>query len=250
MSGGPRYLLCFHGFGQNSNYYSVLHTGLAKHYTIIAFDLFFHGKSTWPDCQLPVPARFMSDMLLAFCQEKGINRFSLCAYSMGGKIALCVTELLADRIDLLLLAAPDGIHMNIWYKLATQNCFTRKLFKQVIASPALLFRILTVLTSLRILDQELAKFVRSQIRNQSKRNKVYGTWLTYRKLNPNLRHLAEVINDEKIKVLVYLGKSDQIVTIRKVQPLLSHLNSYQLVVLDSDHKSLIKDMAAYAKIMI
>ncbi len=128
--GGPGILLAFHGFGQSQHYFSSLATSLEKNYTVYSFDLFYHGRSHWPDSEQPLSKEFWKEMITAFLQEQQIDRFSLVGFSLGGKFVLATLEALPERTDEILFIAPDGIRTSFWYSLATYPSWARGSLKR------------------------------------------------------------------------------------------------------------------------
>src|ERR1035437_5613420 len=87
---GAKTMLAFHGFGRDGDDFKVLEPSLGRAYRIISFDLFYHGKS---DSPMNVEAINLSIedlkvMINGFLLENNIERFSLLAYSLGGRISL------------------------------------------------------------------------------------------------------------------------------------------------------------------
>ncbi|MBC7893637.1 MAG: alpha/beta hydrolase, partial [Sphingobacteriaceae bacterium] len=104
---GPRTLLAFHGMGQSGAAFSSLGTVLGDTFTTYAFDLFFHGESSGLNEPLSKP--FWAELLRRFLAEKKVERFSVAGFSLGGRLALATLETLYDRIDEVILVAPDGL---------------------------------------------------------------------------------------------------------------------------------------------
>lgn len=48
----------------------------------------------------------------SFLLNFGIEKFGLIGYSMGGRIVLVTMELMYQRINSVLLIAPDGLKIN------------------------------------------------------------------------------------------------------------------------------------------
>ncbi|MEQ1588528.1 MAG: alpha/beta hydrolase, partial [Cyclobacteriaceae bacterium] len=95
---GEKSLLLFHGFGQHHKIFETLTEALSPHYTLYAFDLFFHGQSKWED-ETPLEKKMWREIMLQFLTENKIERFSVLGFSLGGKFTLATLELFPDRIE-------------------------------------------------------------------------------------------------------------------------------------------------------
>ncbi len=240
---GRKKMLCFHGFGQHAAYFQALGEKLSNDYTLISIDLFYHGRSSWPDCETALTPDSLSELIIEFLKHLELERFSICGYSLGGKITLNLIEKLAACIDEVLLIAPDGIQTNFWYSMATYPYWMRRLFHYTIRHPQLFFGLSSGMKKLGILHKGVLKFARTQMNTQAKREKVYCTWLTYRKIRPNISKVAYQINQHQIRTTIFLGYFDRIITQKSTEPLLRHIHHYDLHILQTGHNTLINDVA-------
>lgn len=243
--GGPEILICFHGYGQQAEYFQPLAERLQECFTVYAFDLFYHGQSKWPDCEVALTGNLLTEMMLDFLKSKGITRLSLCGYSLGGKVAMCLAESLAPRLNHLILIAPDGIKTNFWYSMATYPYWMRRLFKFSISRPAFYFKASKLLGRLRIVDKGVIKFAKYQMNTAAKREKVYCNWLTYRGIVPHIHQLKNALNTCRVKTHIFLGSYDRIIKPDSISTLTRHLNDYTLHQLPTGHNTLIRDVANF-----
>ncbi|MDF9797604.1 pimeloyl-ACP methyl ester carboxylesterase [Catalinimonas alkaloidigena] len=240
---GSKALICFHGYGQDASVFQPLVKRLGTEYTLFSFDLFFHGKSEWKNCETPLSADILVSALQKLTVQENVSDINLCGYSLGGKVVMSILKNSKIKINKLLLIAPDGIQTNFWYDLATYPYWARKIFKHTIYHPFWFYITINALEKMALLDKGVVKFAKSQMNNVSNRKKVYSTWLTYRKLRPTPESLANKINEEEIQLVMYLGKYDRIITQQSVEPLLKRLNQFELFMLNTGHNNLIKEVA-------
>ncbi|MEK6479783.1 alpha/beta hydrolase [Catalinimonas sp. 4WD22] len=240
---GSEALICFHGYGQNASVFQPLAEALGSKYTLYSFDLFFHGKSEWKDCGLPLSSDFLAQIFEYWINQEKLTDINFCGYSLGGKIIISLLQKTKIQVKKILLIAPDGIKTNFWYDLATYPYWARRIFKYTVEHPSAFFRIVDVLGDIGVLDNGVVRFAKSQMNDRTKREKVYNTWLIYRKLRPELQTLSRKINAEDIYLVLYLGKFDKIITFKRVQPLLTQLNQYDFFLLNKGHNNLIKEVA-------
>lgn len=96
----PQTLVLIHGlFGSLSNL-GMLARAFQQHYRIVQVDLRNHGKSAHVATMSYLD---MAQDVLDTLNELNIEKFSLIGHSMGGKVAMKMTEIAADRIDKLVV---------------------------------------------------------------------------------------------------------------------------------------------------
>lgn len=205
---GSKHLLYFHGFGKNAREFLDYDLSLNDTYTVYSFSLFHHGKSVYPvnrvDRNTLEPAELVN-MFTAFLREKNIHRFSLMGYSMGGKIALLLLQYLAERVDALVLVAPDGIKRNFWYRFTSQNRLGNAVYRGIIRNPRFFFFTIKSLRKTRLLNQHLYDFVFHHLENEEKRKQVYRVWMTLRHIDPNIKQIVKLIQKYKTRTCMCLG---------------------------------------------
>ena len=236
---GDKVLLLFHGFGQHHRTFAALTETLSAHYTLYAFDLFFHGSSQWNDGERPLEKEMWKEIMLNFQNEHKIENFSVLGFSMGGKFALATLELFPARVEHIFLLAPDGIKTSLWYSLATYPLVLREFFKSMILKPGRLHAITSTLHSLRLVDNGLLRFAESQMDTKEKRERVYYSWVVFRHLHFDMNEIADLIKRHSTKLTLLVGKHDKIITARNMQALLRHLSDFQLEILDTGHSGVI-----------
>lgn len=107
---GPRdapAVILLHGFGASLDTWDAWADVLARHHRVVRFDLPGSGLSA------PDPAGDYTDarsvaLLLALMDRVGLARASLVGHSIGGRVAWTFAALHPERVDRLVLVAPDG----------------------------------------------------------------------------------------------------------------------------------------------
>src|SRR6218665_602262 len=84
---GSKILVAFHGYGNDCSLFDILIPYLKDDYTILSFDLPFHGQSIWPKTVAFTQQHLniLTEQILELCQVKKI---SLLGYSLGGRICM------------------------------------------------------------------------------------------------------------------------------------------------------------------
>lgn len=240
---GRSALLAFHGFGQDHTSFYAINEALAEHYTIYSFDLFFHGKSEWPFGDHPLTKNQWNRIITRFLSDQDINRFSLMGYSLGGKFVLATLETLSPRVDSVFFLAPDGIQLNFWYRLATGTRPMRALLKSIIDRPGLFTGTARWATRIGLVDKGIARFANTQMDSTEKRQQVYLSWVVFRWLAFNMKHIARLINARPIDTRFFIGRFDKMITEKTIAPLHLKLKNSKLKILESGHTALISQTA-------
>lgn len=99
----PESLVLLHGFGGTHRAWDgVASRLLPQRYTPLALDLPGHGRATKPD----MPITF--DSCVAHVLDRAPQRFELCGYSLGGRIALHVALAAPERVSRLVLVSTSA----------------------------------------------------------------------------------------------------------------------------------------------
>ncbi|MTI29447.1 alpha/beta fold hydrolase [Xanthovirga aplysinae] len=242
---GPKAVLAFHGYGQSHSEYFCFHEVFGDEYTLYSFDLFFHGNSTWHLKDKPISEEFFLQIIQQFLIKHQIERFILLGFSMGGKFALSCLKGFPEKVEELLLIAPDGVKTSFWYTLVTWPKVFRNYFKRIIFRPNPFFKMLHIFQRLGIVHKSLGRFASTQMDTYRKRRRVYFTWVVFRKLTFNMAEISKLINQHQIKTQIFMGRFDRVITIKNLRRLKRQLRDYHLIVLECGHTSLVKKVCHY-----
>ncbi|GAB3795919.1 hypothetical protein GCM10028819_12610 [Spirosoma humi] len=239
---GPAVLLAFHGFGQDHTAFSSLETAIGNRFTLYSIDLFFHGNSRYTGTS-PLTKPDWYQLIDHFLRAQDIDRFSLVGFSLGGRFALATAEAFPDRLDQLLLIAPDGITFNRWYWLATASRLGRWLFRYTLRHLSLLTSLGHTLTTLGLLNRTVMRFAEIALATPEQRTLVYKSWTQFRQIRSDKRTLANLLNNRRMRIRFFTGAFDRIVPGSSILPLTKQLRHYELTVLKTGHNRLIELMA-------
>lgn len=235
---GKQPLLVFHGFGQDHTLYVPLLKSLSPRFTLYIIDLFFHGKSAWKDGERPLEKRDWKNFMNTLLQEQGISSFSILAYSLGGKFALTTLEAFPTQVEHLYLVAPDGIKTSFWYSMATYPKFFRSIFRSMVFRHERFLWLAEKLNQSKLVDKGLIRFADYQMNTEAKRERVYYSWVVFRRLTFDLKEVARIINDNHVGVTMIVGKYDKVIKPENMNLLLRHVKDYRLEVLEAGHTGL------------
>lgn len=245
LGNGPRKLLLFHGFGQDSNSFYPLSKILSQEYTAYIFDLYFHGQSKWGHGEAPIEKKHWKETMDTFLTENQIDKFSVAAYSLGGKFALATLEVFPAKVMGMILLAPDGIKTSFWYSLATYPVLFRRIFKHMVQHPEIFHAIIKMLYSWKLVDKGLLKFAKFQMNSPEKRIRVYYSWVVFRHLRFNINKIAGLINEYKIPLTLAVGQYDKVIQPKNMERLIKKLNNYTFETPEVGHTGLIAASGQY-----
>ncbi|MDB5239589.1 MAG: alpha/beta hydrolase, partial [Spirosoma sp.] len=207
--------------------------------TVVAVDLFLHGNSLYrADHLLTKP--YWQRLIEAFLEAGRINRFSLMGFSLGGRFALATAEAFPDRLDELILIAPDGITYSIWYQLATKTNVGERLFKYGLRHLSTLYQFGHVIVRLGIINRTVMRFAEMSLSTSSQRALVYAVWTQFRLIDPNIAEVATLLNQHRVRVRFFVGAFDRIITSAAILQMSNKLQRYEITVLRTGHNHLIE----------
>lgn len=211
---GAEVILCFHGFGRSAEDFSIFESLLRPGQRILAVNLLAHGNSAFPYSRVsrnPLTAHEWTSAITGLALSLRIERFHLAGYSMGGRMAMMLTEHIPEKIKSLILLAPDGLKVNWAYRFVCETKMGRVLYRSIINNPNWLLRIVDFLRFIRLLHPKIQRFVHVQLETKSKRQLVYDAWLIHRQLFPRLPIVARNIESHHIPFELIFGVYDRVI---------------------------------------
>ena len=213
---GPKPVICFHGYGEDGLSFEFLGKYAGDRFTFYAIELPFHGKTEWKEGLIISPAT-----LLEICTEipelknnsaeKPANKLSLMGFSLGGRVCLSLYEMMPEKVERIVLLAPDGLKVNFWYWLATQTWLGNRFFSFTMKHPGWFFGFLKLLNKLKLVNASIFKFVNYYIGDKEVRRLLYARWTCLRKLTPHLSLIKKQIKENDTAVRLLYGKHDRII---------------------------------------
>jgi pimeloyl-ACP methyl ester carboxylesterase len=209
---GPRLLFCFHGYGRESDTFWILERRLGHLFTIIAIDIPFHGRTKWNDEVIYKP-QYLVQFLLQIRQslQKEHLKFTLLGFSMGGRIALYLTQLLSEHVERLVLLAPDGLNFNFWRWLGTHTWLGNKVVNYTINKPGWAIWVLHKAEELKVIPRSVKNFVGYYIEDEEHRLMLYRRYISTRLFKPSLSKLKRLIKKYQIPVRMMFGSFDRVI---------------------------------------
>lgn len=213
---GSEPVICFHGYGEEAGMFSFLEKYAGNQYTFYALNLPFHGNTEWKEGLNFTPGDLLKIVELltdghSAAVPENKKRITLLGFSLGGRVALSLYQLIPGSVQKIVLLAPDGLKVNFWYWLSTQTWAGRNLFHFTMKNPGWFFGFLKLLNKLRLVNSSVFKFVKYYIDNSHMRQLLYDRWISLRKLRPHLPLIKKQVLENKTPVRLVYGKHDRII---------------------------------------
>lgn len=125
-------LILLHGFGSSAHTFEGWQEALADRHRTIAIDLPGSGLSS-PDPTGRYDDARVIEVITALMDQKGVARATLVGNSIGGRIAWTMAARRPDRVERLVLIAPDGFASGRFgYGQAPEVPWSAKLMRHVL----------------------------------------------------------------------------------------------------------------------
>ena len=244
---GPIIWLAFHGIGQDAAAMAPFGEHLVQTHTIYSIDLPYHGQNRLADWPISITKSYWQRLLTRFLTKQGIDRFGVVGFSMGGRFALITAELFTDRLDKLILLAPDGVTEDPWFRVATGTAPGRRALGFFLNNTRLFTWLGRRLVRIGLLNSALLRFVAATMQTPEQREQIGRSWVGFRHLTIDIPALAKQLRTNNVPVWLYLGQFDAVLPLSHTRPLLRALPETHEVILPSGHTSLIRRVAAAVK---
>ncbi len=236
---GKKFMLCFHGMGRSADDFNVFEKKLGKQYTFVSINIFFHGNTKYPEERLFKNQPRKKEFAMLFqtlLQQLGTTRFSLMAYSLGGRLALSILEVLPEYIDRIILIAPDGLSIRPYETFTTHTKLGQMLSKWTINNPKQIFYTINRLRDMRLITEKQKKIVLIHMSTHEKRVLMRNAMSSLKFINPNLRRVTNLINKHQIDITLIFGKFDFIIPAKRGVSFLKNIKGKkQLHVIETSH---------------
>lgn len=241
---GKKPLVCLHGYGELAENFRFLEPHLAGEFSVLCIDFPHHGNSQW----VRTTAALLPQELIQLIQQVfGEQKFTLLAYSMGGRVALQLLQVLPKQLEKVVLLAPDGFHKNFWQRFATQTSLGQKVFKGIVKNPRPVYYVLKRLVRFQLFNKSVYKFADSYLHIPEVRQELYKRWMVMRKFQPQLNTIQKNIQQYPITITLVFGKYDRIIVAKHGYTFVQQCGSKHIQLIEwSDGHQLLKPKHAPA----
>lgn len=239
LGSGKRFLLVFHGYGQDAHAFHHLAELLNDSYTLVLMDLAYHGRNASMSEGYFFQPNRAAEFMDSVCKELEIDRISLAGYSIGARIAMSISAACTVRIEELWLFAPDGMPVSGFYKFLTTNLLGISLFRGFVKRPHIVFAIIKAAQTLKLIKYKAAKFYLHETADFAKRKQLFNTWMAYRAALPNHTLLNEAVRNSSLSVVCVLGLDDSVIPFTRTRRFIrKKLSAAQVYELETGHNML------------
>lgn len=232
---GAEILYCLHGYGEDGSSFAFLENYIGNIYTLYAIDFPIHGNTKWNEKK----AFTTNDLFVItqMIQQDKAKKFSLLAYSMGGRAAMDMLVKFPEKIERIALVAPDGLHQNFWYLLTTQTAFGNKAFLYTMNNPRWFFFFIDAVGNLKMYNKSVVKFVHFHLDDAAQRTLLYKRWTCMRKMNSDLNAIKKICAEKNIKLNFLFGKYDRII-VSKRAAIFKNAKNIDIKIIEAGHQLL------------
>jgi pimeloyl-ACP methyl ester carboxylesterase len=237
---GPKTMFCFHGYGMHGRQFKVLEETMGEQYTFYGFDLFFHKKTVLKDQSVGAVKKGISKVQLAglfknFCDETGLDQFSIIAYSMGSHYATSLAEEMPEHIEELFIAAPSSFKPGNIITFLSGNRIGNKMLERMALSSNSMPRLLSVLKKIRIIDQKGYDILFKEVASPELRFSFYACASYMRFLTLDSEKFISKLNQHQIRSVFIFGERDKNYPPSIGSTIIPKINFAKQLVIDENH---------------
>lgn len=231
---GEHLLVAVHGFGDRARLFAVLAEALAKNYTVVAFDLPFHGQTEWHN------DTFYKEEIAAIVRQivahEGKQRFNLMGFSFGARIVQALLPEFIDRIDKLYLLSPDGINTKGMWMAVHTPLWVRHLFARLLRKPDWFIRLMRWGRHVRLVPGLIVNFLQFNLTRPERFRRTFGCWFALSTFYLRRRRIKSILHDSGIPIDVYFGTKDEMIRFKTLKKMTDAVPNMQLFLVDEGHR--------------
>ncbi len=238
---GPKNMLCFHGYGMHGKQFTSLEKGLGQKYTFWGFDLFFHKGTVLKDESLAaiksgLQKAQLVNLVKDFCDQLGIERFSVIGYSMGTHYATTLVEGMPQMVDEYIAAAPSSIKPGALVRFLGLNRIGNRILEKMMLNEKAMLNLINLSRRLRFIDDTGKEILYKEIGTPQLRLAFYACFTYLRFLETDEQRFIEAVQKHNIRTIFIFGKRDKMYLPKIGNAFLKKLPRTEKVVLDADHE--------------
>lgn len=234
---GPEVLVAFHGYGQSAADFLYFEEALGAQWTVIAIDFFWHGSSQWRE-ERDFTEHDLRQITVGIQAQEQLTaeRFSVCSFSMGARMARALVRSFPHRIHHLILIAPPTFTFNKFLNFTTNTKLGLWLFQYFIEHQGTLSQWVKRLHKAHILNRPVYVFTSKFIGQSNRLQKVFKSWYAQRKLKTNFTSFFKLLDHHQIKTFLIVGAHDTITPSRQMTKRINKLKHGRVYLLHQHHQ--------------
>ncbi len=204
---GKHILIALHGFGRSGARMQRLGEALAPHFTTLAPDLPYHGKSEWYSDRYDI-AQFTA-MLQQLLDRYRDRRVYLLGHSLGGRyISACLPALEHPDLQDIVLVAPDGAGGRYTNWIDTLPSTLIRPLAKLSERPRTILRLARWLKKRGIINGYSEDYLKFHLNDRPFRRRLAGTLRSVLKFPPSPEIFERALDRRDIRCTVFVGDSD------------------------------------------
>ena len=237
---GAHLLVALHGFGDRARLFAILEKALVKRYTVVAFDLPFHGQTEWPH------RTFTKQDTLAIVhkimEQEGKSRLSLMGYSFGARLTQAMLPDLLPVLDKLYLLAPDGLQTKGMSTAVRTPVWVRKALFYTLKNPGWFLSLLNLGRRLRIVPPLILHFLSFNLTRPERFRRTFGCWFALDSFYLPRSRIKSIWRDSGLRVDIYFGTKDEMIRYKTVKKMVEGVRNVRIYLMDAGHRLIGEDL--------
>ena len=235
-------ILCLHGFGRSPEDFDSFAHSLKDNERLVAIGFWSHKDSdsfTTEELKEGLPAETWVAQFHFLLNHFQVEKCKLIAYSMGGRLGLMLIQHAGEKITSAKFLASDGLTRNKLYAFTVGTLLGRSIANGLKKNGNIVIHLARLLKNLKLLPVKLFRFVEFYMHERKVREQVFNVWMGYRHCYPEMKLIAQAIEQNNIPTEFIFGKHDVIIPWKhgnKLRALTSHMNCVEWKEVDKGHK--------------
>jgi pimeloyl-ACP methyl ester carboxylesterase len=209
-SAGEKLLIGLHGYADTYQAFDEIAAAFEGKYTLITFDLPFHGENLFAD-DFVYSIYDFQEAIEQILGKTGFSTFSMVGHSMGGRLIFNLLPFFPNKIDKIIQLTPAGL--------------TKKWFANRYLMPPIVIRLIKKFylnregtpwvyqlgRKLKLSSKSSYEFMEKQFSNHRRRARLFNTWLSLYNFPIEPAKFRQTIEQQSIHTLLIMGKKDRII---------------------------------------
>lgn len=237
---GPRLLVALHGFGDRARLFAILEAALSEHYTVVAFDLPFHGQTEWPD------ETFSKAAIMAIIRQimarEGKDRLCLMGYNFGARLVQAMLPDFLPQLDKLYLLAPDGIQTKGMPMAVRTPLWARRLLARMVKNPEWFLALLRLGQRIGLVPPLILHFLSFNLTRPDRFRRAFGCWFALDSFYLRRRRIKAIWRESGLPVDIYFGTKDEMIRYKTVKKMVEGVRNVRIYLMDAGHRLIGEDL--------
>lgn len=239
---GNQLLLAVHGFADRARMFAVLEPYIAEKFTVVAFDLPFHGQTEWQTDSFS--KKEILEIVARLRAEAGFEgkKFSLMAFSFGARIAQALLPELVQDLEKIYLLAPDGIKTKGMAAARRTPMWLRRLLFRLLQNPNWFLKIVNFGSRLKLVPGMIQVFMNLNLTRPERLRRTFGCWFSMDDFYLGRRKIQKIYRESGLPVDVFFGEKDEMIHFQSLRKMSEALPNLNLFLLDAGHRIVGKEL--------